>query len=176
MINDFLIGIIFVFLLHFVLIIFNKYSCWQNKTERCILHLLNNILNKDIVRSSFHKNDDKKQEDEYQNIISEVQRNHAYMLYSGKILYNKLKANETVVLWSKCDFANLIEYYKLIDLPFISHLETDYERLTPRNILFAILSHMNKTDEEIGTILAITQSTVRSNRSRIKSKSKKNNS
>lgn len=100
-----------------------------------------------------------------------VQR-YIFILYSGKKLYEQLEHGGTVVLWQKVDFINYIEYYKLIDLPFILHMETDYMELTPRYMFFAILTHMNKPDEEIERILGISPGTVRSNRSRIRSKRK----
>ncbi len=79
-------------------------------------------------------------------------------------------AGETVVLWDKKDFVNFLEYYKIKDLPFVIYLNTEYEHLTPRYKFFEILYHLGKNDEEVERILGISHSTVKSTKSRIRSK------
>jgi DNA-binding CsgD family transcriptional regulator len=57
-----------------------------------------------------------------------------------------------------------------MDLPFIMHLESDYDSLSPKNIFFAVLCHEGKTDSEIQHIMGISAVTVRSDKSRIKAR------
>ena len=72
--------------------------------------------------------------------------------------------------WSKDDFINYIEYYKLKDLPFVNEMETCYNRLSPKYIFFAVLEHEGHDEEGIQHIMGISENTLRSTRSRINSK------
>ncbi len=102
--------------------------------------------------------------------ISELQQRQAGILANGKRLYDALQSGATTVRWGKADFTDFIEYYKLKDLAFVNDLETDYDRLSPKYMFFAILEHEGRTDEEIMRVMGISESTMRSTRSRINSK------
>ena len=102
--------------------------------------------------------------------ISELQQRQAGILANGKRLYEELQSGTTTVRWGKADFTDFIEYYKLKDLAFVNDLETDYDRLSPKYMFFAIMEHEGRTDEEIMRIMGISESTMRSTRSRINSK------
>ena len=56
------------------------------------------------------------------------------------------------------------------DLPFVNEMETEYDHLSPKYIFFAVLEHEGKSDEDIQRIMGISESTLRSTRSRINSK------
>lgn len=102
--------------------------------------------------------------------ISELQQRQAGILANGKRLYDALQSGATTVRWGKADFTDFIEYYKLKDLSFVNDLQTDYDRLSPKYMFFAILEHEGRTDEEIMRVMGISESTMRSTRSRINSK------
>ena len=88
----------------------------------------------------------------------------------GESLYNHLVGGGSTTQWTNEQIRSFIEYYRMIDYPFVHSLETDYEGLTPNHILFEILIKMGKTDAEIQKVMGISQTTIRSNRFRIKSK------
>lgn len=102
--------------------------------------------------------------------INELHHRHAGILAKGKELFEAIEAGSTTVRWSKDDFINYLEYYKLKDLPFVNEMETEYNRLSPKYIFFAVLEHEGKSDEDILRIMGISESTLRSTRSRINSK------
>ena len=102
--------------------------------------------------------------------INELTNRHSGILAKGKELYDAIETGETTVRWSKDDFINYLEYYKMKDLPFVNEMETDYNHLSPKYIFFAILEHEGKSDEDILRIMGISESTLRSTRSRINSK------
>ena len=102
--------------------------------------------------------------------INELTNRHSGILAKGKELYDAIETGETTVHWSKDDFINYLEYYKMKDLPFVNEMETDYNHLSPKYIFFAILEHEGKSDEDILRIMGISESTLRSTRSRINSK------
>lgn len=105
--------------------------------------------------------------------IEVLQKSQSRILYEGKSLYEKIEKGGTVVKWSKSEFVKYIAYYKLIDLPFVMHLESDYDHLSPKNIFFAILCHQGEMDSDIQHIMGISAVTVRSDKSRIKSRLKR---
>lgn len=102
--------------------------------------------------------------------IDELTQRHSGILAKGKELYEAIEQGGTTVRWGKGDFINYLEYYKLKDLPFVNEMETEYERLSPKYIFFAVLEHQGKSDEYIMNIMGISDNTLRSTRSRINSK------
>ena len=102
--------------------------------------------------------------------IEELTHRHSGILAKGKELYDAIEAGGTTVRWTKDDFINYLEYYKMQDLPFVNDMETEYDRLSPKYIFFAVLEHEGKTDEDIQRIMGISEGTLRSTRSRINSK------
>ena len=102
--------------------------------------------------------------------INELTHRHSGILAKGKELYDAIETGETTVRWTKDDFINYLEYYKMKDLPFVNEMETEYNRLSPKYIFFAVLEHEGKSDEDIMRIMGISESTLRSTRSRINSK------
>jgi tetratricopeptide (TPR) repeat protein len=102
--------------------------------------------------------------------INDLTHRHSGILAKGKELYEAIESGSTTVRWSKEDFINYLEYYKLHDLPFVNEMENDYNRLSPKYIFFAVLEHQGKSDEDIQRIMGVSDSTLRSTRSRINSK------
>ena len=102
--------------------------------------------------------------------INDLHHRQAGIRAKGKELFDAIEAGGTTVRWSKDDFINYIEYYKLKDLPFVNEMETSYNRLSPKYIFFAVLEHEGHDDEDIQHIMGISESTLRSTRSRINSK------
>ena len=102
--------------------------------------------------------------------INELHHRHTGILAKGKELFDAIEAGGTTVHWGKDDFINYLEYYKLKDLPFVNEMETCYNRLSPKYIFFAVLEHEGHDEEGIQHIMGISESTLRSTRSRINSK------
>lgn len=102
--------------------------------------------------------------------IEDLHYRQSGILAKGRELSEAIEEGGTTVRWSKDDFINYIEYYKLKDLPFVNEMETDYSRLSPKYIFFAVLEHEGKTDDDIQRIMGISESTLRSTRSRINNK------
>ncbi len=102
--------------------------------------------------------------------IEEMQVLNADILHKGKRLYDHILNNGSTVTWDKKDFQSFMEYYRMLDLTFVQHLENDYDNLSIRYQFFETLFHLGKTEEEVRKIMAIGQSTLRSTRTRIKEK------
>lgn len=102
--------------------------------------------------------------------IEELHHRQTGILAKGKQLAESIDEGGTTVRWSKDDFINYLEYYKLKDLPFVNEMETCYNRLSPKYIFFAVLEHEGHDEEGIQHIMGISENTLRSTRSRINSK------
>ena len=101
--------------------------------------------------------------------ISELQAKQGAQIQNGRERYEEIMAGGTTVRWSRNDFNDCIEYCRTLDAAFITHMEQDYNHLSAKYILFAFMEQQGKSDEELQHIMAISQSTVRSYRSRIHS-------
>ncbi len=70
--------------------------------------------------------------------------------------------------WSTPDLHDFIDYYRLVDLPYVSGLEDEYCKLTPKQIIYMIIvNRMSKDETEVERIMGVSSSTVRSMKSRI---------
>lgn len=99
--------------------------------------------------------------------IAELQARQGALLQNGKERYEEIEQGGTTLRWSRNDFDDCIEYYRTMDAPFVTHMEQDYRHLSSKYIFFALMEHLGKTDEELQHIMAISQNTIRSYRSRI---------
>lgn len=102
--------------------------------------------------------------------LIETQDRQSAVFFNGRTRYNEVLDDKPIVLWRKKDITDFIEYYRMIDLPFIHAVENGYDGLSAKNTIFLILEHINKTDEQKEAILGVSPSTIRSMRSRIKAK------
>lgn len=147
-----------------------KYKLSKDKKNVLQSQLLINIYNEKINALKGSKDKSDHEIKELKNKISELQDKQSRILYEGQKLFEQIESGETVIRWNKSDFIHFIEYYKIKDLPFVNHLENDYDDLSPRYKFFEILYHMGKDDQDVERILAISKSTIKSNRTRIKAK------
>lgn len=105
-----------------------------------------------------------------QQKIDTIQAQQTAKLSEGRALYERVVSGESVVTWSKEQLLKFIEYYKVVNLPFMMQLERDYTRLSPGNRLFLILQDMGKTDDEMTHILGVSEGALRTTRSRLRQK------
>ncbi|MBQ7419387.1 MAG: hypothetical protein IJV17_01455 [Prevotella sp.] len=112
------------------------------------------------------KSDSKEVEKLHQKIAT-LQARQGALLQNGKDRYEEIAQGGTTLRWSRSDFDDCIEYYRTVDTPFVTHMEQDFRHLSSKYIFFAIMEHLGKTDEELQHMMAISQNTIRSYRSRI---------
>ena len=99
--------------------------------------------------------------------IAELQARQGTLLQNGKERYEEIEQGGTTLRWSRSDFDDCIEYYRTVDTSFVTHMEQNFRHLSSKYIFFALMEHLGKTDEELQHIMAISQNTIRSYRSRI---------
>ena len=96
----------------------------------------------------------------------------AEAIAEGRRLYEELTAGGNTAKWTKDDYLNVIEYLRTVDGKTITHLENDYDRLSPRNIVFAALSSAGTSDEDLMRMMCVAASTLRTMKTRIKQKTR----
>ena len=98
----------------------------------------------------------------YQSIMSEMRK--------GCSIYETIKNKKPIVRYTDEDLNSLIDFYKIIKGDIFSNWLIKYYPLSIRQYLFLILEEMGYNDYDISDILGVTDTTVRSTRSRIKKK------
>ena len=96
----------------------------------------------------------------------------AEAIAEGRRLYEELTAGGNTAKWTKDDYLNVIEYLRTVDGKTITHLENDYDRLSPRNIVFAALSSAGTSDEDMMRMMCVAASTLRTMKTRIRQKAR----
>ncbi len=105
-----------------------------------------------------------------QKKIDSLHAEQTEKLSEGRELYQRIVAGESAVTWSKDNLLKFIEYYKVVNLPFMMQIERDYARLSPGNRFFLILQDMGKSDDEMTYILGVSDGALRVTRSRLRQK------
>ena len=108
----------------------------------------------------------------YEEKLAMATKEQAQRLSNGVRLHEEIKIGGTISQWSKSDMMQFIEYYRLVDLEFVRHLENDYNGLSRRYMIFAILCHMGMDESEVERAMAISHNSYRSIKSRVKGKRK----
>lgn len=89
----------------------------------------------------------------------------------GQDLFTSIEQGGNTLSWRKNDFICFINYYKLRNPSFVHQLEKQYNKLTPLQMTFCIFDKgLNKSDKELMDIFAFSSSSLRSIKSRIKSR------
>ena len=105
--------------------------------------------------------------------INKLESKETKAVSNGKKCYDHVLMNHTILHWPEQNFLDFFDYYTLIDFPYVSLLKEDYCNLTPYQSFFMILvNRMNKDEAMTGRILNISNSSIRSMKSRINMKKK----
>ena len=97
-----------------------------------------------------------------------LQKHYTKIYYEGHKFYKHIMNGGTLAQWPDLKFDHFIEFYRLIDLSFITQLEKEYKNLSSYNMFFLVLYHLGKDDTEVKRIMGIADSAVRSKKLRIK--------
>lgn len=174
-------GIVVICLLVAIASVFVKYR--YNKVQKQVLEYqkmvdgytsrikaLENEIN-NARQTETESMEQQKRINDMQRQVDELKGRQAEILRCGKQRYDDImEHNGTTVRWNKRDFFHFLEYYRIVDISFMHYLETEYDHLSPKYCFFEIMQNIGKSDDDIMRILGIGESTMRSTRSRIKSK------
>ena len=105
-----------------------------------------------------------------QRKIDTLQLEQTEKLSEGRELYQHIVDGRSAVTWSKDSILKFVEYYKVVNLPFMLQMDQDYTKLSPGNKLFLILQEMGMNDQQMTHILGVSDGALRTTRSRLRQK------
>lgn len=122
----------------------------------------------DILKNSAEN--DRKRIDDLNRMIDTLQDKKSESVNRGASLYIQIQEGGNIALWTRNDFVCVVDYYSTINAKFVCRIRNDYDNVSPKYQFFMILENEGKNDEDLQRIMCISDSSVRSIRSRIKSK------
>ena len=80
----------------------------------------------------------------------------------GIQLYEQLARSEKVNTWSNTDYEAIVSFFEVSNPDATKEIQRKYGHLTTRNMLYLILVDMGKSNDEIGEIMSLDKSGIRS--------------
>ena len=102
--------------------------------------------------------------------IRNLKDGQAVVLGNGLRLYDEIAAGGTTALWSKKEFDEFIEYYRVGHAEAVASAENGYRRLSSSNIFYLLLLDMGRDDADIQRTMCMTPGAQRTMKSRINAK------
>jgi len=102
----------------------------------------------------------------HQKEAKKEQRAKEKRLARGHQLYTELISGGNIILWKRQDIMDMVAYYRQVDPDFANRTDSNYENLTPSELLLLILEHIGKDDEEIMSIMNLNENAFRTLRFR----------
>ncbi len=128
---------------------------------------------KEILRLEINGDEHEFQIAELKRKINERQEKMAAKIHIGTKLYERMRAGGSIADVPAADLQCLVEYFALLRPRQWYEWEQRYDMLTPRQVAFLILcDDLHYDDEQIGDILGIKNTAIRSIKSRIRKREK----
>ncbi len=164
-------GLVLLILLALLFIFRQKYKATKMSHDMIKNHLLINEYTNKIKEIENTNSDSTAQIKKLRSEVNNLESLEAKKLYNGKRCYMEIMENKSITKWSAKDLMDFKNYYTLIDMPYISNLEEEYKNLTSKQYFYLIATNgMHKDEQQIASIMGINYNTIRSIKSRIKSK------
>ena len=132
-------------------------------------------ISKNIEKIKILKTSDRskqKEIDELKDNISTLYKSIMLELQKGHTIYEVIKNKKPIVHYSDEDLNSLVDFYKIINNKVFSGWLERYTSLSVRQYVFLILEDLGYDDYDIADVLGVSDTTVRSTRSRIKKKAR----
>ena len=132
-------------------------------------------ISKNIEKIKLLKTSDRskqKEIDELKDNISTLYKSIMSELQKGYTIYETIKNRKPIVHYSDEDLNSLVDFYKIINNKVFSGWLERYTPLSVRQYVFLILEDLGYGDYDIADVLGVSDTTVRSTRSRIKKKTR----
>ena len=128
---------------------------------------------KEILRLEINGDEHEFQIAELKRKINERQEKMAAKIHIGTKLYERMRAGDSIADVPASDLQCSVEYFALLRPRQWYEWEQRYDMLTPRQIVFLILcDDLHYDDEQIGDIMGIKNTAIRSIKSRIRKREK----
>lgn len=132
-------------------------------------------ISKNIEKIKTLKTSDRskqKQIDELKDNISTLYKSIMSELQKGNTIYETIKNKKPIVHYSDEDLNSLVDFYKIVNNKVFSGWLERYTPLSVRQYVFLILEDLGYDDYDLADVLGVSDTTVRSTRSRIKKKTR----
>jgi len=132
-------------------------------------------ISKNIEKIKTLKTSDRskqKQIDELKDNISTLYKSIMSELQKGNTIYETIKNKKPIVHYSDEDLNSLVDFYKIINNKVFSGWLERYTPLSVRQYVFLILEDLGYDDYDLADVLGVSDTTIRSTRSRIKKKTR----
>ncbi len=165
-------GLAILAILSILLILRQKYKTSKSRQTIMQDRLIINEYKGKLAEMKSSNNSSAAQIEEMNKMIESLETKILKALNNGKLCYESILDNNTIVNWSTKDFRDFVEYYKLVNFSYVASLQEKYNNLTPNQIFFMITTNsMNKDEATVANIMSISNNAMRSMKSRIKAKS-----
>ena len=155
------------------LVLYHKYKVSRAKRSILEKRLLISEYSDRLDQFKVSQTEANKELNSLRQRVNNLKDKELKVLSNGKLLYESILQNHSTVHWSTNDFIDFIEYFKFADPTFMASLDNAYNNLSTRQYLFLIVTgKLGKSETEAGDILGISPGSVRSIKSRIKTKKK----
>lgn len=145
----------------------HKYKLYLTNTQIQI-----DNYNAQISRLKASGEDVKEEIDRLNSKIMELAESCSQRMNRGVLLYNSVKAGNTMVEWDKDDYDMFIEYYDAIDHATVKRHRKEYRDLTSRALASLLLQDLGMSDDDIRKMMVLSQNGLRSMKYRIAQKKK----
>ncbi len=132
-------------------------------------------ISKNIEKIKMLKTSDRskqKEIDELKDSISTLYKSIMSELQKGHTIYEVIKNKKPIIHYSDEDLNSLVDFYKIINIKVFSSWLERYTPLSVRQYVFLILEDLGYDDYDVADVLGVSDTTVRSTRSRIKKKTR----
>ena len=124
----------------------------------------------EIQRLEQVKEKARREMDEMEEKMRQWHDKEAEKIRKGVKLYDGIVKNEKAQTWTQEDYDAFIAFYEIGHYSTVRSFRREYTEITPRNMLYLILTDMGKTNEDISHILGIDLNSIRSIRHRLNTK------
>ena len=147
-----------------------KYRQYRTRQALANHQLLINYYKHELSLLNEQCQNVEQQKEELNRKIREMIENGSPMLNHGKILYEDIVENKTIVKWEKKDYQCFVDYFKTMHFKEYDKMMGKYTNLTLRSAVLLILVGMGKDNNDISHIMGITKKSVNTNLNRLNKK------
>lgn len=162
-------AIAFIVLVFVIICLLAKYQNMKRISERLEHEKKINDFQKAIDKMTATGNTKEQKIKDLQKRIDKLQKHKDAYSLQGHLFYETAISGMSIKNWNKPELMTFLDYYVSKDIEYSLSLE-EIEQLTAREKVFLILLHEGKTEAKVAEMMALSNSALRTMKSRIKKK------
>lgn len=163
-------AIAIIVLVFIIICLLAKYLDMKRKSERLEHEKKISDFQKAIDKMTATGNTNEQKIKDLQKRIDKLQKDKDAYSLQGHLFYETAISGMSIKDWNKPELMAFLDYYVSKDIEYSLSLE-ETEQLTAREKVFLILLHEGKTEAKVAEMMALSNSALRTMKSRIKKKS-----